>query len=160
MPTEPHPVRSTTWELHVCGASVRSMTHTRRTPRRALLALVAASMLALSGCGSDTETDATADGDAPAPVGTEVTAVGTEFAFELSQDSFSPGDYTFTLDNQGSMSHDLVIEGPGVDQAATSITGPGDTDSVSVTLEPGTYEIWCSVGSHRAQGMEVTIEVA
>ena len=137
------------------------MNRTLSTPRT-LLALVAASVLALSGCASDAgDTDAADTGSdtSEAVVGTEVTAVATEFGFALSEDTFAPGDYTFTLDNQGSMAHDLVIAGPGVDDAATSIIGAGETESVSVTLEAGTYEIWCSVGAHRAQGMEVIIEV-
>lgn len=28
-----------------------------------------------------------------------------------------------------------------------------------VTLQEGTYELWCSVGDHRAQGMDLQLEV-
>ena len=69
------------------------------------------------------------------------------------------GTYTFDFTNVGSMQHDLRIEGGGLDDG-TAVIGPGETDSVTVTLEPGTYTIYCSVGNHRAQGMEVEITVS
>jgi uncharacterized cupredoxin-like copper-binding protein len=55
------------------------------------------------------------------------------------------------------MEHDLVLEGgPG---GGTDIIGPGETASLSVTLEPGSYTLYCSVGNHRALGMEIEITV-
>jgi uncharacterized cupredoxin-like copper-binding protein len=37
---------------------------------------------------------------------------------------------------------------------------PGQTVSVTVDLQPGTYEMWCPVMDHRGQGMTTTITVA
>jgi uncharacterized cupredoxin-like copper-binding protein len=36
----------------------------------------------------------------------------------------------------------------------------GQSASLPVDLQPGTYEIWCPVGEHKAKGMTTTITVA
>jgi plastocyanin len=142
------------------------MKRTYRTQAR-LLATVAVAALLLAGCSGDggtptpTNANPTTGTDAPAESpdrGTVVTVVATEFALAPSEATFAPGPYTFVLDNQGSMTHDLVVEGPGV-EAAASPAGSGQTSEVTVELEAGEYILWCSIGGHRAQGMEVTITV-
>ena len=75
--------------------------------------------------------------------------------------TFHPGSYTFVALNRGSASHDLVINGPGVSQAqAGGLISPGEAKSVTVTLQPGTYDIYCSVGTHKMLGMDVHITVS
>jgi uncharacterized cupredoxin-like copper-binding protein len=59
--------------------------------------------------------------------------------------------------NQGNLSHNLTIKGPGVDTQAT--LQPGTTGQVTVTLQRDSYEIWCSVDSHKDRGMDITIQV-
>ncbi|MFW7415570.1 cupredoxin domain-containing protein [Demequina sp. SO4-18] len=83
-------------------------------------------------------------------------------AFDYGYELVAPvdaGTYTFELTNDGDMQHDLVIEGQGV-SGGTAIIGSGATDSFTVDLEPGTYTLYCSVGTHRSQGMEFTFTVA
>ena len=83
-------------------------------------------------------------------------------AFEYGYELVTPttaGTYTFELVNDGSMQHDLVIEG-GDAAGATAILTPGGSDAFTVTLEPGTYTLYCSVAGHRAQGMELTFTVS
>jgi plastocyanin len=131
-----------------------TMTQSRTASHAIRLALVALILTVVAACSS--EAPATSDSAPPADaVLIEVSAV--EFAFSLSDTPTTAGTYTFELTNDGSMSHDLVIE--GVNGAATDIVGPGATDSFTVTLEPGEYTMYCSVGNHRAQGMEVTFTV-
>ena len=89
-----------------------------------------------------------------------MTAELTEYAIELSQQTFTPGPYEFVAEEQGQAPHALSIDGPGVDSASTSVIEPGGESQVlNVTLQPGTYEVWCPVGNHRAQGMQTTITV-
>ena len=133
-------------------------TRLRRTFTATAVAILA---LAISACGGSTpeETDPTGapTGAPPAGDATVVTASATEYAYELSTTTIPAGDVTFELTNNGSMSHDLVLEGgPG---GGTDVIGGGETASFTVTLEPGTYTLYCSVGNHRAQGMEVEITV-
>ncbi|MCZ2861108.1 cupredoxin domain-containing protein [Blastococcus sp. VKM Ac-2987] len=83
-----------------------------------------------------------------------------DFAIELDEDSYDAGTYEFEVVNAGDASHDLVIELDGADVAATRILQPGQSETLTVTLEPGSYAFYCSVGAHRAMGMEVSVEVA
>ncbi|PKQ27002.1 MAG: hypothetical protein CVT64_00695 [Actinobacteria bacterium HGW-Actinobacteria-4] len=147
------------------------MNRTIRTQSR-LLAVVAAAALALAACGGSNGAapippnqtpGAGPDVEAPAAPeaqGTVITVIATDTSLQLSESTFSPGTYTFVLENQGSMPHDLAVEGPGVDPVASPLIGPGDTTELTVELQAGTYELWCTVGNHRALGMEATINVA
>jgi plastocyanin len=84
----------------------------------------------------------------------------TEYSISLPSATLTPGTYTFAVDNSGTASHDLVIKGPGVDSAKTSQLKRGDKGEVTVTLQPGKYDLWCSVGNHKARGMQTTITVS
>lgn len=127
------------------------------TSRRAagLVGIVSGVTLLVTGCSSGGE-----EPEAPAAAdGTIVTVTEKEFSISLSQTTFTPGVYTFVVKDEGSATHNLNIEGPGVTGVATADIGAGDTESVTVTLESGTYELWCSIGGHRASGMDMTITV-
>lgn len=88
-----------------------------------------------------------------------VTVVEKDFSIELSETSFMSGTHTFRVQNQGRSPHDLRIEGPGVANAGSPVINRGGTAELTVTLQPGTYQVWCSVGNHRARGMDTTITV-
>ena len=89
-----------------------------------------------------------------------MTVSETEFAIELSQDTFSPGTYTFVTNNDGQATHSLEIEGPGLDESETAKLGPGESEDLTVTLQAGTYKLYCPVGNHESQGMTLDITVA
>jgi len=116
---------------------------------------------AASSAVSSVAASATAGADADEE-GTVVTVTMNEFTLDLSQDTFTPGVYTFRSPNQGRFPHTITINGPGVDnQSAGGPAQGGETaPDLTVTLQPGTYEIWCPVGEHRQRGMETTITVA
>ena len=128
------------------------------TTLRKTLAIAFAAMFAIvmTACGGSTPEDTEPTGAPPADA-TVVTVSATEYAFELSTTTIPAGAVSFELTNNGSMSHDLVLEGgPG---GGTEVIGSGQTATLNVTLEPGTYTLYCSVGNHRAQGMEIEITV-
>ena len=92
---------------------------------------------------------------------TAVTATETEFHIALSKKSFSPGTYKFTAVDNGHLQHNLVINGPGVNQVKTAgLLSPGQSASVTVTLGQGSYDIYCGVPGHKAEGMNVNITVS
>jgi uncharacterized cupredoxin-like copper-binding protein len=89
-----------------------------------------------------------------------VTATEKEFSIALSRPSFTAGTYTFTVNNVGTFPHNLTVKGPGVDTKATSALQAGSSGQLTVTLQKGSYELWCSVDSHKDKGMDITIQVS
>jgi uncharacterized cupredoxin-like copper-binding protein len=149
-----------------------------RTRRLAsMIGLAAGAGLVLVGCSSGTSTitstsaapyaapsSAPSSAAAAAPSatvsGTMVAVTEKEFSITLPQTAFRPGTYTFAVVNQGQFSHNLTIKGPGGDQKATATLPAGSSGEVTVTLRAGSYELWCSVDSHKEKGMDRTITVA
>jgi uncharacterized cupredoxin-like copper-binding protein len=93
-----------------------------------------------------------------APKSVPVTEV--EFKIELPSTSLSPGSYEFDLTNKGQVGHDLVFNGPGVDNEKTPVIGPGKTAKLTVDLKSGTYDVYCSVPGHKQAGMDLTLKVS
>ena len=144
------------------------MRHSTRT-FGAAFGLLAAAVLSLAGCSSTSaSTPAAAAPYAASPSATSagasaasmVTATETEFSIALSQTTFAPGTYTFTVANQGKFPHNLTVEGPGVDKQASPTLKAGESGSVTVTLQAGTYDLSCSVPGHKDRGMDLKITVS
>src|SRR4051812_26177417 len=89
-----------------------------------------------------------------------VTAKLSEWKVELSEATVAAGRVAFTITNVGSIPHALEIEGQGIEQE-TALIQPGSRAILSLTLRPGTYEIYCPVGedSHKELGMETNLKV-
>ena len=148
---------------------------TRRKHRAAVLA--AAATLLLTGCGgtTDEETSAPASpsaesapsssasseapAESPAEAGGTLTVTGVDFDFELDSTELAAGEYEIEFVNDGGASHDVRVELDGEDVAMSEVIPPGETSTFSVTLEPGEYVFYCSVGNHRGMGMEVPVTV-
>ncbi|MFF7643861.1 plastocyanin/azurin family copper-binding protein [Streptomyces canus] len=127
--------------------------------RMTALAFSAALVLAAcSGGGGGGQANGTGSA-AKTTSGTQVTVTETEYALKLSRAAFPPGTYTFTADNAGTVVHALEIGGPGVSEARTKTIQGGQKANVTVTLEKGSYELYCPVGGHKGLGMDQRIEV-
>ncbi|TFV63764.1 hypothetical protein E4P41_03310 [Geodermatophilus sp. DF01-2] len=158
------------------------MSHPSGPTRRATAVALALGALLLAGCSADDDAadipdaapavtaETSTSAAAPASPGSSspaegesesetITATEGEMYIELSEDSFSPGEYTIEVVNEGSATHDLVVERDGADVARTETIAPGGTATLTVTLEEGDYVFYCSVGNHRAMGMEVPVTV-
>ena len=85
----------------------------------------------------------------------------SEWKVELSERTISAGAVTFSVANVGSVPHALEVEGEGIEQE-TAVIQPGSTATLTLTLKPGKYEIYCPVGSdsHKQLGMETELTVA
>jgi uncharacterized cupredoxin-like copper-binding protein len=122
--------------------------------RRALLLLA---VVLLAGCGSDDSNDQAAGDTAGVAGSVELTA--TDFKFDPSTVELAKsGEMTFTLVNDGQVTHALEIEGQGIEEESDEIDG-GATTALTVDLKPGEYEFYCPVDGHREQGMEGTLTV-
>jgi plastocyanin len=90
--------------------------------------------------------------------GTSVTVDETEFRLAVSTTSFTAGAYTFTAVNQGKVAHSLEITGPGVNAQTATLT-PGQSAELHVTLQAGSYDLFCPIDSHKSLGMNQEITV-
>ncbi len=142
----------------------------RTTSKLAALSLA----FALSACAGPDDSaadsaaiDTSAGSAAPAaPVATNDTAVIhvplTEWSIVVSQGNVSPGTFNFHAMNQGAYTHAFEIEGNGQEWKSDPIP-PGGTATMTATLTPGTYMVYCPVtdgqGNHREKGMSTTFSV-
>ena len=143
------------------------MTHPRLTRTALILALVGAVTLAASACGSSsgdgssaTTTTEAAGGGGGAPSGKTIDVTLKDFSIDVaSTGSLAPGTYTFHVTNNGPSSHNLTINGPGVSDKATPTFAAGGTMDLTVTLKNGSYDLFCSVPSHKQLGMDTHLTV-
>jgi uncharacterized cupredoxin-like copper-binding protein len=91
----------------------------------------------------------------------------TEYEIEMSNPlyaieeltSFPAGSQTFRVTNNGTTEHNFEVEGEGIEEAFETNLSPGETRTMQLNLEPGTYVVYCPVGNHRDQGMEIQLTV-
>ena len=148
-------------------------------PRKILVALVVISvpfMLAACGDDDDTSTEAatpsttaadTTAADTTAEESTTASGGGgetvdiseTEYKLDPADASVKAGSVTFNVSNDGQTVHNLEIEGNGVEEGSEDLQ-PGSTGELTVDLEPGTYEMYCSIDGHEDLGMkgEITVQ--
>ena len=79
---------------------------------------------------------------------------------ELARDTVHAGPVTFRVKNTGTMTHGFYVSGPGVDKGAHDIPA-GQEGQLTVTLKPGTYEVYCPLAdmTHKAAGMAKKVVV-
>jgi uncharacterized cupredoxin-like copper-binding protein len=119
-------------------------------------ALLVAAALPLAACGSDDSGDGATTA---AAAGETIQISATDFAFDPPTIQLDgAGEYTFRLVNDGGTEHALEIEGQGVEDETETI-GPGETAELTLSLEPGEYEMYCPVDGHREMGMEGSVSV-
>lgn len=160
-----------------------------RAPRRGAallsLAMLVPLALGLAACevGDEDEPDEAAVEQGTATGGGETTAAGEDYfggeeepampaagtaAVEVRlhgrtiemPGSLPPGETTFTVTNTGEHEHSFEIEGNGIERELEANLAPGESGELTVTLEPGTYTVYCPVGDHREEGMVTTLQVA
>lgn len=98
----------------------------------------------------------------PPPARVEVTAEDTgAFRFVLSRPSVPAGKVIIEFVNHGQDEHNLNAFEPAEGALAGSIpnTQPNAHPSLTLTLRPGTYTLFCSIADHEAKGMKATLVV-
>lgn len=119
--------------------------------RQMLVCSISLMILACGGGGS---------ASAQASNSRTVTFKETDFAIQPATVTLKPGTYTIVVRNNGQLPHDLVLAtADGTEVAHSKVMIKNGASSFDVTVEPGTYVLWCAVGDHRARGMEGTITV-
>lgn len=119
--------------------------------------LLASLLVLAAGCGGDDdEPGRTATVSGPGPV--EV--VGDEYSFDPQTLVVEgAGRLTIALKNDGALAHNLRVLRGDEDVGGTPTFQGGETRSGSVDLEPGIYELVCTVGNHASLGMTGKLEV-
>ena len=105
---------------------------------------------------------------------TEVTVEATDFAYNPASITVPSGQpVTVTLKNMGAVEHDFVVDEINVSDVEASKSGPaqhhqmeqaeydlhffakaGESAVLRFTpLQPGTYQIFCSIAGHKEAGM-------
>jgi plastocyanin len=137
-----------------------------------LLTICAITAFAAAGCGGDDNksgdtasatTESTATETTPAATGgggteLKLAADQSQLKFDKSALSAPAGKVTVTMTNPSGLSHNVAVEGNGVDQDG-EVVGQGGTSTVTADLKAGTYTFYCSVDGHEAAGMKGTLTV-
>lgn len=134
--------RTRTLAIHPDGAA----------PRRLLVALnlltVLLVLFTLAACGS---------GEEQAGMATETVPVRLA-SHDIEMPAAVPaGAISFEVTNQGDSVHGFEVEGLGLEEEVQ--VPPGETRTLEVNLEPGTYRIYCPVADHSERGMELALRV-
>lgn len=123
------------------------------------LAIAAAGLVAIAGCGGDDGEGSGRTATVQAREGVHV--VGDEYSFDPGTVVVDGGEGSFeiTLDNQGTIAHNLVVLDGETELAATPTFPGGESASTQVELDPGSYRMVCTVGDHEELGMVGELEV-
>lgn len=118
---------------------------------KVILAIAAAALLHLPGCG----------GGEPAVADQRVEIEAASYSYSPAAPSVEPGTVRFVVHNRSAdEEHGFEVEGQGLEEEIASIPA-GGTDSLTVTLaNPGEYVVYCPVDDHEERGMRTTLTVA
>ena len=131
---------------------------------RTLTLIATIAVLALAGCGGDDEgssnggsSDSTPAAESSGGENLTVAADPSALKFDKSELTAKAGKVTITMDNPSDTPHNVVIDADGATPGAT--VGKGEKSEASADLQAGEYTYYCSVGNHRAEGMEGKLTV-
>lgn len=129
--------------------------------RYTLAALVALVLVAAAaGCGGGSDESSESGGATTGTPTQTITIDESEYKLDPATVRLDEaGTYEFDVVNQGSTTHALEIEGGDVEEETEPIPA-GQSATLTVALEDDTtYELYCPIDSHAAQGMKGSVIV-
>lgn len=128
---------------------------------RAAVVGLALAAVTLAACSDDSEESA---GSATVQAGATVPVRADEYSFRPGRIAVRGGPrrgstVRLRLRNEGSLPHDIHVRSGDDDRGGTRVIGDGETAEASLTLPPGEYETYCSIGDHAELGMKGTLTV-
>ena len=141
---------------------------------RRLTILLVLAMLAVAGCGGGDEksssSSSSSDTATPTATATEAASGGSgenlalaadpsALKFDKTELTAKAGKVTITMDNPSDIPHAVEIEGNGVEEEGKTV-GKGEQSIATADLKAGTYDFYCPVGDHRAEGMEGKLTIS
>ena len=102
-----------------------------------------------------------------APAASDTPPAEADLSINLADFMIDPSDVeaggptvTIEVTSDGPTPHNLTVrDADGAVLMATEDLSAGDTETISATLEPGTYTIFCSLAGHESLGMSGTLVV-
>ena len=84
----------------------------------------------------------------------------SEWKIGMKSDTVKGGVVTFRVTNEGGMNHAFYVRGEGVEKGTREIP-PRQSASLTLTLKPGTYEVFCTMSdeTHKLAGMKRNLVV-
>jgi uncharacterized cupredoxin-like copper-binding protein len=129
-------------------------------------------LLLAAACGGDDGAVGTGAGSAT------ITAELSEFAIELSSSTAPAGEVTLEGDNVGAAEHELVVirtdlpagelptdDSGGLDEEGLDVIdeiediAPGESSTLTVSLEEGHHALVCNLPGHYGGGMHADLDV-
>jgi plastocyanin len=136
------------------------------TRRILMFALVIGALaLGLAACGGGDEGNGGGNGGGGGGGGGSSTTLdlaadpGGALAFDKTSLEAPAGNVTIDFTNDASIPHNVTVEGNGVEDEATDTITQSTATLELTDLQAGTYTFYCSVGNHRAGGMEGTLTI-
>jgi plastocyanin len=118
--------------------------------------MLAAIALALAGCGGDDEPRRTAT----VPANASLDVVAKEYSFDPDGIVVrGAGSLRVTLENEGSLAHNLKLMKDGRVVGGTPSFPAGESRTARLHVARGDYEYLCTVGDHAELGMTGTLRV-
>jgi uncharacterized cupredoxin-like copper-binding protein len=126
---------------------------------RVALAVTAAGLVALAGCGEKRESTGTGASGANAPAVATVNVAESEFKLTPSTARVGKaGLVTVHVTNAGKIPHALeVVTSKG--EVKTAPITPGGSATLKADLKAGTYTWYCPIDGHKGKGMKGQIVV-
>jgi plastocyanin len=143
--------------------------------------MLAASLLALAGCGSSSNNSSSSTASTPAATPTTSSTTSStpapatggagggklslaadpegQLKFDTTSLSAKAGKVTIDFTNKAPLAHNVTIESSAGANVGATPTFDGGSKTLAVTLKAGTYKFYCSVPGHRQAGMEGTLTV-
>ena len=116
-------------------------------------------LLIAAGCGDDGDSE-TKGGAVSLKTGSVLEVSAKEYSFSPAAVVLAgPGELRIRLRNDGSLAHNIKLLRGGDEQGGTSSLPAGDTGTATVEVEPGRYELLCTVGDHAELGMTGELQV-
>ena len=126
----------------------------------------------VGACGRDANDSADATSN-------DIAGSVKEWVLEVDATTAKAGEVTFTISNKGTMGHEFLVVKTDIEDGQIPLVGDnfeepsaglevideigefpaGETKKLTVTLEPGNYQLVCNLPTHYSAGMHMTFTV-
>lgn len=140
---------------------------TRQRWMGSLLILLLAGLLTAGCAQNETDTNPMVDtsmvaadtmGMAGAQMANVVTVTLSDYRVDMPQ-TLTSGMTTFEVTNSGQVEHGFEVEGQGMEETIEMSLQPGQTYTLQVDLQPGSYRVYCPLEDHADRGMSMELTV-